>query len=269
MLAVNVFESWWSLKVPDMDVISIPFQTPIVRAVNLHKTYFRAGEIQVLRGVNIEVNEGEFLAIVGSSGCGKSTLLHLLGMLDQPTHGEVYFAGKRVDLQSASERDRLRNQSIGFCLQLYHLLPELSALENVMLPALIGASPLQYWRRRKEWTKQAQMLLERVGLAQRMHHKPKEMSGGEMQRAAIARSLFANPRVLLADEPTGNLDPETGDSILDLLMNLQQENRLTIVMVTHNHESHNKPIVSFALTAAWSSAILPAHVLLPAESSSH
>jgi len=193
-------------------------------------------EVPVLLGVDLEVSRGEFLAIVGQSGSGKSTLLHLLGTLDQPDVGEVWFEGQRVDTLAPRARDRLRNRSIGFVFQLYHLLPELTVLENVVLPLYVRYGVLQYWRYRRVWMQHARELLERVGLEHRIDHKPRQLSGGEMQRAAIARALIGKPTLLLADEPTGNLDPSTGMEVLELLVALNREQGLTVVMVTHDRE---------------------------------
>lgn len=190
--------------------------------------------IPVLQGIDLEVREGEFLAIVGQSGCGKSTLLHLLGTLDQPDDGEVTFEGHRIDNLPAAARDLLRNKHFGMIFQFYHLLPELSTLENILAPALIAESTLGYWRRRTAYRKRAFELLDLVGLAHRAKHRPRELSGGEMQRAAIARALLMRPKVLMADEPTGNLDRSTGASVMQTLCELNHREKLTVVMVTHD-----------------------------------
>lgn len=212
-------------------------EVPLLAAVDVHKIYRKhAIEVPVLTGVDLEVNAGEFLSIVGASGSGKSTLLHLLGTLDHPDQGQVLLEGRRIDDQPAEQRDRLRNKTFGFIFQFYHLLPELSTLENVLMPQMIAHSLLGWWRHRKEVRRQAAELLERVGLGHRLHHKPRELSGGEMQRAAIARALVNRPRVLLADEPTGNLDADQGGQIVRLLRDLNRQERLTIIMVTHNLE---------------------------------
>lgn len=201
----------------------------------LFKSYQKGSfGIPVLQGIDLEIYEGEFLAIVGSSGCGKSTLLHLLGTLDRPDAGEVHFDGHRIDNLPSASRDILRNKHFGMIFQFYHLLPELTALENVLAPALIAESTLGYWRRRGEHRRRASELLELVGISHRMKHKPRELSGGEMQRAAIARALLLKPRVLLADEPTGNLDRSTGKQIMKILGELNHQEKLTIVMVTHD-----------------------------------
>ncbi len=209
--------------------------TPQIAAVGLHKTYYKGRvEIPVLRGVDLQVRQGEFLSIIGQSGSGKSTLLHLLGTLDAPDAGEIHLDGARIDNRPVAERDRLRNKTFGMIFQFYHLLPELSALENVLSPLLIAEGAWAYLRRRGEHVAQAQSLLELVGLGHRAAHKPRELSGGEMQRAAIARALVAGPGVLLADEPTGNLDSATGEEILRILRTLNDQQNLTIVMVTHD-----------------------------------
>ncbi|HEX7447387.1 MAG TPA: ABC transporter ATP-binding protein [Pirellulales bacterium] len=206
-----------------------------LRSVGLVKSYRKDRvTIPVLRGVDLEARPGEFLAIIGQSGSGKSTLLHILGTLDAPDAGEVHFAGRRIDNLPLAQRDRVRNQQIGMIFQFYHLLPELSALENVLSPLMIASSAWGYWRRKREHTARAKELLELVGLGHRLTHRPRELSGGEMQRAAIARALIGNPQALLADEPTGNLDRGTGQEILTLLRNLNRQQKLTIVMVTHD-----------------------------------
>ena len=215
---------------------SIPGQSASqLAARNLWKRYHKSRvEIPVLRGVDLEIRAGEFLSIIGQSGSGKSTLLHILGTLDAPDKGEVHFAGERIDNLPVHRRDRFRNQKLGMIFQFYHLLPELTALENVLSPLWIAQNPVSYWRRRRALADRAKELLTLVGLEHRMHHKPREMSGGEMQRTAIARALVAEPEVLLADEPTGNLDSGTGAEILRILRTLNESRNLTIVMVTHD-----------------------------------
>jgi lipoprotein-releasing system ATP-binding protein len=174
------------------------------------------------------------VAVVGQSGCGKSTLLHLLGTLDAPDAGEIHFEGHRIDDLAQKGRDVLRNKYFGMIFQFYHLLPELTALENVLAPIMIRYGVFSYFRHRKEHLERAQALLDLVGMSHRLTHKPRELSGGEMQRTAIARALIAEPKLLLADEPTGNLDQKTGGEILALLKKLNREQGLTIVMVTHD-----------------------------------
>jgi lipoprotein-releasing system ATP-binding protein len=211
-------------------------QPPILAARQLNKSY-RKGKhiIPVLRGVDFAIHPGEFTAIVGQSGSGKSTLLHLLGTLDWPDAGEIHFEGNRIDNLPSVSRDILRNKHFGMIFQFYHLLPELTTLENVLMPRMIADGVLRYWRNRRQHVERAKQLLELVGLSHRLTHKPRELSGGEMQRAAIARALTAQPQLLLADEPTGNLDRNTGREILTILRTLNVEQNLTIVMVTHDN----------------------------------
>lgn len=207
----------------------------------LFKSYRKVKlEVPVLRGVDVEADRGELVAIVGASGSGKSTLLHILGLLDAPDAGEVRLDSRRIDNLPDRERDALRNRTFGFIFQFYHLLPELSALENVMMPHLIRHGLFSYLRHRKAIRRDAAEMLERVGLGHRMTHKPAELSGGEMQRAAIARALVAKPEVLLADEPTGNLDAATGQGVLDLLRDLNRERGLTMMLVTHDQQIANQ-----------------------------
>jgi lipoprotein-releasing system ATP-binding protein len=210
-------------------------QTAVLQAKGLHKTYHKAKqEIQVLRGASLKVHRGELLGVVGKSGSGKSTLLHLLGTLDKPDGGEVWFDGGRIDDLPARKRDALRNRRLGMIFQFYHLLPELTTLENVLSPLMITHGVLGWWSHRKKLVADAKELLDQVGLAHRLAHKPRELSGGELQRAAIARALVTNPEAVLADEPTGNLDPRTGGEIIALLRSLKDSRGLTIVMVTHD-----------------------------------
>jgi lipoprotein-releasing system ATP-binding protein len=209
----------------------------LLQAANLHKTYHKNKHaVPVLRGVDLDVEEGEFLSVIGASGSGKSTMLHLLGTLDKPDDGTIHFDGRRIDNLPAGERDGLRNRTFGFIFQFYHLLPECNALENVLMPLMIGHSTLGWWARRRSLRQRGEEILERVGLTHRLKHKPSELSGGEMQRAAIARALISQPRILLADEPTGNLDAANGKQIMALLRDLNRREGLTIVMVTHNLE---------------------------------
>ena len=210
---------------------------PHISAIAIDKTYLKGEHgVRVLRGVDVTVQKGEFLSIVGQSGSGKSTLMHLLGLLDVPDLGEVSLDGSRIDNLPARTRDELRNRVFGFVFQFYHLLPELTLLENVLTPLMIRYSAWEYWKRSREMKDFAASLIERVGLSHRLQHKPAELSGGEMQRAAIARALIGRPSVLLADEPTGNLDARTGGEIMDLLHQLNETEKLTIVMVTHDRQ---------------------------------
>ncbi len=207
----------------------------ILSARGLTKSYVKhKTSVAVLKGVDFSAEQGKITAIVGQSGSGKSTLLHLLGTLDRPDSGQIEFDGRRIDNMPARARDRYRNQKLGMIFQFYHLLPELTLLENVIAPQMIGHSLFSYWRHRSSIVQRAKELIDMIGLGHRLNHKPCELSGGEMQRTAIARALIADPVLLLADEPTGNLDQETGQSILQLLRNLNRQTELTIVMVTHD-----------------------------------
>ena len=231
----------------DLDVAAAPATAPMAGVPNGHdadlllcakkvfKSYRKSKHIiPVLRGVDFSIRPGEFVAIVGQSGSGKSTLLHLLGTLDAPDAGEIHFEGNRIDNLPSQARDVLRNRYFGMIFQFYHLLPELTTLENVLAPKMIGQGVFRYWFSKRQHSEEARHLLDLVGLGHRLSHKPKELSGGEMQRAAIARALVANPQLLLADEPTGNLDRQTGQEIMDLLRSLNRRQNLTIVMVTHD-----------------------------------
>ncbi|WP_437205083.1 ABC transporter ATP-binding protein [Planctomicrobium sp. SH664] len=214
---------------------------PHLSAKALDKAYAKGQNlVPVLRGVDISVHKGEFLSIVGQSGSGKSTLMHLLGLLDEPDHGEVWLDGNRIDRLPQTTRDEIRNHVFGFVFQFYHLLPELTLLENVLSPLMIRHSVFSYWKRRREFRELALEIVEKVGLGHRVKHRPSELSGGEMQRAAIARSLAGRPSVLLADEPTGNLDSYTGNEIMTLLHKLNEEEQLTIIMVTHDDAIANQ-----------------------------
>ncbi len=212
-----------------------PARGEVLLAADAVQRTYRLGrvEVPVLKGASIEVRAGEWVSILGSSGSGKSTLLHLLGGLDRPDAGAVAFRGQNISDFSAGRLDRFRNDHVGFVFQFYHLLPELTVLENAMLPATVGVGLLEWGRRQREIRERARALLDRLGLAHRFRHRPAELSGGERQRVAIARALMHNPEVLLADEPTGNLDAKTGESLLEVISE-QHRNGLTVVMVTHD-----------------------------------
>ena len=202
---------------------------PLLEARGLAKSYRLDGHVvEVLRGLDLALAAGETMAVVGASGVGKSTLLHVLGTLDRPSGGQVLFEGADVFAQDEESLARFRNQTIGFVFQFHHLLPELDALENAMLPALIAG------RDRGQAEEAARMLLEQVGLAGRLRHRIGQLSGGEQQRVAVARALVCNPKLLLADEPTGNLDARTGEEVHELLLSLNRDRGLAMIVVTHN-----------------------------------
>lgn len=206
----------------------------MLRAEGLHKSYHMgAAEVRVLKGVDLAVNKGEFVAIIGASGSGKSTLLHILGALDKPDRGHVHFEKRDMSRFGAGELNKFRNHAVGFVFQFYHLLDELNVWENVYLPAMAGKSIAGWFGCRKAAKAKAAHLLAELGLAERTRHKPYQLSGGERQRVAIGRALMNEPRLLLADEPTGNLDSATGSGILDVLERLNEAGQ-TIVMVTHD-----------------------------------
>jgi lipoprotein-releasing system ATP-binding protein len=208
-----------------------PAVQPIVRGRALRKRYLTAaGPVPVLEGIDLDVAAGEMVAIVGASGVGKSTLLHVVGTLDRPDAGELRIAGEDVLTLPPARRCAFRNRTLGFVFQFHHLLPEFSAAENVAMPLLIARQPAEAARRR------ALELLEEVGLADRAAHRPGMLSGGEQQRAAVARALAAGPRILLADEPTGDLDRETGRRLHETLRRLSRSRGLTVLVVTHNED---------------------------------
>ena len=206
----------------------------ILQASNLHKS-FRMGDatISVLRGVDLVVRQGELLAIEGRSGEGKSTLLHLLGLLDEADSGSIRFEGRDLTTFSPAARARVRNEQLGFVFQFYHLLPELNVLENTLLAAMVRHSWLSFHKQKKALHDRARGILEELGMSHRLTHRPPQLSGGERQRVAIARALMNEPRILFADEPTGNLDAETGRQIMDVLENLHRRGQTTI-FVTHD-----------------------------------
>lgn len=204
---------------------------PLLEVLDLCKSY-GAGEsrVDVLKGISLNLGKGETVALLGASGAGKSTLMHILGALDRPTSGSVRFAGEDIFAKSESQLASFRNRSIGFVFQFHHLLPEFTALENVMMPAMINGTP------KDEALSAARLILREVGLEHRVTHKPGELSGGEQQRVAVARALVLKPQMLLADEPTGNLDMKTSESIHDLFEELHSSRGLSIMVVTHNEK---------------------------------
>lgn len=201
--------------------------TSMIQAENIKKSY---GSLQVLKGVSLSIETGEVISIVGKSGAGKSTLLHILGTLDSPDAGTLLFAGENILNLKKNQLATFRNRQIGFVFQFHHLLPEFSALENICIPAFIGGV------RQKEAENRAAVLLDYLGLADRAHHKPAQMSGGEQQRVAVARALINNPNLVLADEPSGNLDSESSRDLHNLLFKLRKDFKQTFVIVTHNQE---------------------------------
>lgn len=199
----------------------------MISARNIHKKY---NNLEILKGVNVDINEGEVVSIVGSSGAGKTTLLTILGTLDRPTSGELSIGGTNVYSLNDTKLAEFRNKNIGFVFQFHHLLPEFNAIENVCMPAFIAKTS------RKEAEKKAEQLLEYLGLSARKLHKPSELSGGEQQRIAVARALINSPKVVFADEPSGNLDSTTAQELHQLFFNLRKEFNQTFVIVTHNNE---------------------------------
>ncbi|GKS58391.1 lipoprotein-releasing system ATP-binding protein LolD [Nitrospira sp.] len=201
----------------------------MIKVVDLTKSFPMNGrDLVVLRGLNLEIGRGEFIAIVGASGAGKSTLMHILGTLEKPTRGTVTFDGRDVFRMAEQEQAEFRNRKIGFVFQFHHLLPEFTAYENACLPAIIQGRPAD------QIEVEATALLKEVGLAERLHHKPGELSGGEQQRVAVARALMQRPELVLADEPTGNLDTHTGDEVFNLMRQLNRSRGTTFIIVTHN-----------------------------------
>lgn len=201
----------------------------LIAAVDIRKTFStEAGELQVLKNINISIHEGEMVSITGASGAGKTTLMHILGALDRPTEGKVLFKGSDIFSLDETSLAHFRNRSIGFVFQFHHLLPEFSAIENTMLPGLISKRPYDEVRNK------AQDLLGELGLSRRLNHRPGELSGGEQQRVAVARALMQDSGLVLADEPTGNLDTATGNSLFELFLDLNKNKNITFVIVTHN-----------------------------------
>ena len=209
----------------------------LLQAIDIYKEYSNGERIlPVLQRINLSVEKGEIVVIVGASGAGKSTLLHILGILDTPTSGSVVYKGINLNTLSTKKQAELRNRIFGFVFQFYHLLPDFTALENVLLPGLIGGGFSKRKTEKKNYTSRAISLLERVGLGDRLTHKPSQLSGGERQRVAIVRALVNNPELLLCDEPTGNLDTKTGHEIRELIWDLNKTLNQTVVIVTHDEE---------------------------------
>ncbi|MFO0683865.1 MAG: ABC transporter ATP-binding protein [Sandaracinus sp.] len=212
-------------------VAEAPARAELVRVENVTKRFLHEGnEVEILKGIDLTIGAGEMLCIVGASGAGKSTLLHILGTLDLPTSGRIVFEGKDVTRSSSAELAAFRNRALGFVFQFHHLLPEFNALENVMMPGLIRGTP------RAQMDKAARALLDEVGLSHRLTHRPGELSGGEQQRVALARALVMEPKLILADEPTGNLDSKTSDAMNDLFFDLNRRRGTTFLVVTHSRD---------------------------------
>ena len=210
-------------------------RTPLLVAERVAKSYWLGRrEIPVLREVDFHVLPGEIVGLLGASGAGKSTLLHVLGLLDPPTSGRVLLEGKPVHDLPITQRAAIRNREIGFVFQFYHLIPELTALENVQLGRMLFTSPMRWFAQKRQVRARATELLTSFGLADRLKHRPSTLSGGEKQRVAIARALIADPKLILADEPTGNLDSETATTVLDLLLTINKERGIAFVFVTHD-----------------------------------
>ncbi len=204
-------------------------EKPVIQVKNLYKSFGEGrGKVEVLKGINLDIYQGEMVAIVGPSGAGKSTLLHILGTLERPSKGEVLLEGINPFSFDQKRLARFRNEKIGFIFQFHYLLSEFTAIENTMLPLFIGGE------KRRGASKEAQKMLEFVGLFERLHHKPGELSGGEQQRVAVARAVILKPAIILADEPTGNLDTKTGEGLFELLQKLNQEDGRIVIVVTHN-----------------------------------
>lgn len=202
---------------------------PLVTVQNVTKTFEHEGRsLQVLKGIDLEIDAGEMVTIVGASGAGKSTLLHLIGTLDLPTEGQILYEGQDVTRLGSSDLAEFRNRSIGFVFQFHHLLPEFTALENVMMPGLIQGG--------RRFEDRARQLLDEVGLSDRLTHRPGELSGGEQQRVALARALLMEPKLVLADEPTGNLDSQTSSAVQSLIFDLNQRHGITFLIVTHSRD---------------------------------
>ena len=209
--------------------------TPLVLIEHVKKSFVHEGRhVPILKGIDLRIDEGEMLCIVGPSGAGKSTLLHMLGTLDLPSEGNIFFEGDNITTYSSAKLAEFRNRRIGFVFQFHHLLPEFTALENVTMPGRIRGLP------ERELNERARTLLEEVGLRERLTHRPGELSGGEQQRVALARALIMNPKLVLADEPTGNLDTHTGTAMHELLFRLNAAHRTTFLVVTHSQDLAQK-----------------------------
>lgn len=205
----------------------------MIQLKNITKSFdLNKNKVEVLKGINLQIGDDEFIALMGPSGSGKSTLLGILAGIDSPTSGEIYIYGQDISKKKEDELARFRNENVGIVFQAYNLIPSLNAIQNVKAPLYAGKNKLTS----KEIDKRAKKLLDMVGLSHRETHKPGELSGGEQQRVAIARALINNPKILIADEPTGNLDAKTGDEILDLILKINKDMHLTIIMATHNEE---------------------------------
>lgn len=208
----------------------------MIKTAALRKSFYTpAGELQILKGIDVSIGEGEMVAVVGASGVGKSTLLHILGTLDRPTAGSVAYGGIDIFTLGEAELTAFRNRTVGFVFQFHHLLPEFTALENTLMPALINGAP-----KRAEAEERARFLLTELGVGHRLNHRPGELSGGEQQRVAVARALILSPKVVLADEPTGNLDTTTGGELFEMLVRMNRERGITFVIATHNEALSGK-----------------------------
>jgi lipoprotein-releasing system ATP-binding protein len=219
-------------------------QQSLIETKDVKKSFTTdAGDLQVLKGINLSIKEAEMVGIVGASGVGKSTLLHILGALDRPTSGSVFYSNMDIFSLDRNSLASFRNKTIGFVFQFHHLLPEFTALENVLMPGLIGMALMAQGSRGltySEIEERAERLLNEMGLSERKKHRPGELSGGEQQRVAVARALMLDPKVVLADEPTGNLDAQTGEELFNILIKLNKEKGITFVIVTHNEALSNR-----------------------------
>ena len=220
---------------PEAPAATLPVGEPLLRARDVRKSYAIGDRtLEILHGVDLDIARGELVALVGASGAGKSTLLHVLGLLDRPTAGTVLLDGEDAWDAPNDKRAELRNRRIGFVFQFYHLLPELTALENAILPGMISDGRWAYRRNKRRYVERVTEMFERFGLTERIKHRPSQLSGGERQRVAMARALLHDPELLLADEPTGNLDSATGEKVLELLFEEQRRRNLAMVLVTHD-----------------------------------